>query len=290
MKSQKTAYSMTRILTLLLVLLIPVPGRCLDGGLAPGDKPPADVFSRLADAGQADDHEDAGHIIVFDRAVNRMKVSGVTYVDAYTVYKVLTSQGAKDLSVLRWNYDPQSSHVEVREVNIIRDGGKIPVDPALVHDLPAPQHAIYWNDRIKIMQLPRLEIGDGIEVTVFRKGFTYALLGGEGGTAGGGASDTAPDDEQYIPPMPGEYFDIVYFSEEVPVVEKRYTLDLPAEKRLHSQVYNGPLYASTTYSGERTVYEWWGLDLPARVHEPGQPDRSDFVPKVVMATAESWEA
>ncbi|MEJ2722080.1 MAG: transglutaminase family protein, partial [bacterium] len=67
-------------------------------------------------------------------------------------------------------------------------------------------------------------------------------------------------------------------------------LSLPSDKRLHSHVYNGPLYSSTTYTDDRTEYSWWGLDLPPRVHEPRQPDESDIVTKVVMATAKSWEA
>jgi len=269
----------------------------------PGDRPPPDVFSRIEEAGVAADHEGAEYVIVYDEAVNRVKPSGVTYVDSYVIHKILTPAGARNRSVLRWNYDPQSSYVEVREVNIIRDGKSMPVDVSRVRDLPAPQSWIYWKDRIKTLQLPRLRVNDGIEMKVFRKGFTYALLGddaGEGSLPGAGSGagaaagvDTtveAPDDERYIPPMPGEYFDIVIFPEPAPVIEKRYVLSLPAGKRLHSEVYNGPLYASTAYTEDRTEYAWWGLDLPPQPSEPRQPDRSDYLTKVVMATVESWEA
>ncbi len=267
--------------------------------LPPGDRPPPDVFSRIEEAGTSVDHEDAEYVIVYDEAVNRVKPSGVTYVDSYIIHKILTPAGVRNRSVLRWNYDPQSSYVEVREVNIVRDGKRIPVDVSQVRDLPAPQSWIYWKDRIKTLQLPRLAVNDGIEMRVFRKGFTYALLGSKRGAgmaaSSGGAASTdttvgAPDDERYIPPMPGEYFDIVIFPEAAPIIEKRYVLNLPAGKRLHSEVYNGPLYSSTTYTEGRTEYAWWGLDLPPRSREPRQPDQSDYLTKVVMATAESWEA
>jgi hypothetical protein len=256
-----------------------------ENSLPPGDSPPADLFSRVAGAGTAEDYPEADHIIVYDYARNFMKPSGVTYVDSEVIYKILTPAGCRNMSVLRWNYDPQSSYVEVREVDIIRGGKKIPVDVSKVRDLPAPQSAIYWKDRIKTLQLPRLEENDGIAVTVFRKGFTYALLG-----SGQDESAAAPDDDRYIPPMPGEYFDIVLFGDDAPIVEKKYVLSLPAGKRLHSEIYNGPLFAATTYSEDRTEYSWWGKDLPPVKHEPRQPDRSDFVAKAVMATAESWEA
>jgi len=251
-----------------------------DRQLPPGEKPPPDLFSRLEDAGTAAEHDGADYITVYDSAVNRVKPSGVTYVDNYIIYKILTPEGCRNRSVLRWHYEPQSSYVEIREVNIVRSGEKIPVDISGVEDLPAPQRMIYWRDRIKTLQLPRLQVNDGIEVKSFRKGYTYALL-----EAGG-----EPSDERYIPPMPGEYFDIVLFSGPAPILEKRYALILPPGKKLHSEIYNQPLYSSTSYEGDTTRYEWFGFDLPPRVHEPRQPGARDIYPKVVMATVQDWEA
>ncbi len=255
--------------------------------LPPGDRPPPTAFTRLADAGDAEAHPGAGLVVVFEEMVNRVQPSGVTEVDGYRLTKVLTPAGCRDNSVLTWRYDPQSSRVEVREVAVLRDGERLSVDVAAVHDLPAPQSAIYWSDRIQLLQLPRLRPGDGIEVRTWRKGFTYALLGGDGAAAGGAAAD---DDARFIPPMPGEYFDIVLFAEDAPIVEKRYVLSLPADKRLHAEVHNGALYSSVAYDAERTEYAWWGRDLPALVHETRQPAASDFAPKVVMATVADWES
>ncbi len=279
-------YFQRMLLASVLIILLPLIA-VAQNDLPPGEKPESDAFSRLDDAGCTKDHSSSDHVIVLSQAVNQVKPSGVTTVDGYDLLKILTDAGCRNQSVLNWHYDPQSSHVEVREVYILRDGERLPVDVALVHDLPAPQSAIYWRDRVKTLQLPRLEVGDGIEIITYRKGFTYALLAqGQGGSAG----STAPDDERYIPPMPGEYFDIVKFTDSAPVLEKRYVLRLPVEKRLHAEVYNGALFSRVTYGDDYTEYSWWGLDLPAQIHEPSQPDASDFAPKVVMATAESWEA
>ncbi len=286
-----------RILPLLLITLGTAAATAAPE-LPPGDKPAPTPLSRVADAGTSADHDGADAVVVLDKAVNKVKPSGVTYVNHYRLLKVLTEQGCRDQSVLSWHYDPQSSKVEVRKVTLIRDGKYIPVDISGIHDLPAPQSMIYWRDRVKTLQLPRLQVGDGIEVITFRKGFTYALLDRkQGGPAPGGGGpapeayeDTEEEDARYIPPMPGEYFDIVLFPEDLPVIEKRYELQLPSDKKLQSQIYNGALYASTGYSADRNTYTWWGLDLPALVHEPHQPDASDFAPKVVMTTVESWQA
>jgi len=251
----------------------------LEPSLPPGDKSPPTVFDRINSAGTSEDFEEIDHLVVYDLTINRMKESGVTEVDGYAIYKILSEKACKNMSVQTWGYDPQSSFVQIQEVNIIRDDKKIPVDVGLIKDLPAPQSAIYWNNRIKILQLPRLKVNDGIEITSFRKGFTYALL-----------TDDPPPDENYIPPMPGEYFDISLFESSVPIIEKKYVLTVPKTKRLHSKVFNGTLYSSTSYTPDSTVYSWWKIDVPARKSERYQPSGTDLMTKVVMSTAESWEA
>lgn len=265
-----------------------------ESALPPGDEPPPTPFSRLAAAGTAADHEGTDYLIAYQSTVNRVKPSGVALSDEYVLYKVLTPAGARQLSVQDWHYEPWSSHLEVRSAAIIRGDSIIPVEVSAVSDLPAPQYGIYWNAREQVLQLPRLQVNDGIEIRTFRKGYSYALLGED--DAGGARASSAqvqasePDDAKYIPPMPGEYFDIVIFEASVPIVEKRYELCLPASKRLHSRVYNGPLFASTSYDADTTRYSWWALDIKARPGEPRQASLSDYAAKVVMATVESWEA
>ncbi len=270
----------------------------------PGAPPPATAFTRLAGAGTAADHAGVDWLIVLDSSVNRITADGVAYVDLYQLTKILTEKGAGARSALEWGYDPRSSFVEITEVNLLRDGVRIPVSVANVKDLPAPQNAIYWSDRIKVLQLPRLRPGDGVEVLSMRKGYNYALLAGSEAGKGGAAADDAPapryadawnrirtgEDDRYIPPMAGEYFDIVLMQAEVPIVEKSYTLVLPAAKRLQSREYNGPIYTRTSYSPDSTTTTWWVEDMPARPVEPRQPAEPDLSPKVVMTTAPDWEA
>ncbi len=272
------------------------------------------VFTWLAKAGTTADHPGASYVLALDQSISRVTDTGVTYMDLYQVYKILTEDGARQKSALDWGYDPRSSFVEVAEVNVVRDGKRIPVAVSEVKDLPAPQAAIYWADRIKVLQLPRLRVGDGIEVIAMRKGYNYALLGasasgaaGAATAAGAGTPPASPaadpprvlgaiesiksaDHHRYIPPMRGEYFDIVLMQADVPIVEKRYTLVLPKSKRLISQEFNGPIYTSTAYSADSTEYTWWAKGVPALPHEPRQPDQPDVSPKVVMTTAADWEA
>lgn len=315
--------------------------------LPPGEKPPPSAVSRLREAGTAKERPDSDHLVAYQRTVNRLRPRGVTWTDGYVLYKILTAAGARELGVLRFDYEPLSSQVDVRSVTVLRDSLRIPVPLGSLLDLPQPQSMIYWGSRMKVLQLPRLEVNDGIEVVTFRKGFSYALLGkagspgaptgspgaptgapgttagspavasgagagtrgaatGPGAAAGAtapaspaGVSDTGvpepatPDttgDSRFVPPMEGEYFDIVRFQAVVPIIEMEYQLVLPAAKRLQSEVYNGPLYAATRYTADSTLYSWRGLDLPPLPQEVRQPDDTDICAKVVLATAESWEA
>jgi len=238
------------------------PGQEVNPELPPGDRPLPTPFSRLAEAGDAKEHEGFDHLIVLDETVNRVDERGVTGTESYVLYKVLTEAGCRTLSGPRWGYDPQSMALTVTAAAILRDGERIPVPVEQVIDLPAPQSMIYWRDRIQVLQLPRLEVGDGIEVRTARKGFTYALLGSAGA---GHAAAGGEDDDRFVPPMEGEYFDIVVFAADVPTVEKRYELHMPAGKRLHSEVYNGALYSATTYDGDGSVHSGWGFDLAAEL-------------------------
>lgn len=274
-----------KTLTCIMVLL--VTAACVTAqadkslSLPPGDSPPPTVFDRIKDAGDAKKFDSAAYVIVYDSTANRVNEQGVTYTNGYILYKLLTEEGCRNRSVLTWRYEPLSSYVDVREVNIIRGAEAIPVAIENVKDVPAPQWGIYWGDRLKVLQLPRLHVGDGIEIKVFRKGYSYALLD---------ASTAEPDDERYIPPMPGEYFDIVLFEATVPIVKKIYVLQMPSEKRLHSQIYNGPMYSRTAYSADTTTYAWWIEDVGAWDPQRYRPSSSDIVTKVVLATVESWEA
>ncbi|NIS17391.1 MAG: DUF3857 domain-containing protein, partial [Aliifodinibius sp.] len=154
------------LLAVMLLLFFPV---FLSGQeLPPGENPPPEVFERVKKAGDAEKYENAPYVIVMDSSVNRVNEMGISYIDNYMLYKALTDEGCKQLAVISRGYEPLSSIIEFREVNIIRDTQKIPVSVDLVKDLPAPQAGIYWGDRIRVIQLPRLEINDGIEIVTFR--------------------------------------------------------------------------------------------------------------------------
>jgi hypothetical protein len=218
-----------------------------------------------------------GYRVVYDSITARVEASGLSRVSFHQYYRILTHEGGRELSVITLDYDPLSAFVEFREAIIHRANGDIEeIDLRKVVDYPAPARAIYWGARQQMLPAGRLEPGDALEIKWFRKGFTYALL--------------QNDDERYIPPMRGHYYDIVEFWSRVPVDRKVYTLHLPADKNLQYRFYNGNPKVEQRRDGQQMIYRWELNDIKPFRSEPNMVALSDVAPKLVMSTSPDWEA
>ncbi|MBN1199530.1 MAG: DUF3857 and transglutaminase domain-containing protein [Bacteroidales bacterium] len=231
----------------------------------------------ISNAGTSTNYPRADLLVVFDSTITQVRETGLSYVWNHTLYKVLTTQGAKELSVLVFGYDPQSAYVEIQHLTIYRaDGQQEEVDVSGVMDYPAPARAIYWGAREKMIEVGRLEPGDAIDVVMFRKGFTYALL--------------FEDDDRYIPPMRGHFYDIVEFFGPNPVKEKVYQVSLPLTKTLQFEFYNGEVGISGWKEGDAFVYTFTKKELLPVEREPGMVALSDVAPKLLLSTSPDWYA
>ncbi len=256
-----------------------------------------DIRALVSKAGEAKDYPEAGFVAVFEKIDVTVEETGLAHYRRHTLTKILTGEGALSKSALRFDYDPASNFIAIESVRIFRKGGAVEaVDVALARDLFAPAQAIYWGARMKTLQIPRLAPGDAVEVKTYKKGFEIAYLGdGEGGSAAAPGAEgsvegeaAAGDDERYIPPMRGHFYDVVYFQETYPIKAKRYDLHLPKGKPVQFRVYNGSLYSAQSFDEKGTHYSWWIEDVPALAHEARSAEAPDVVPKLVLATLSSW--
>jgi len=232
----------------------------------------------IKSAGDASTFPKDNLLVIFDSTLTDVMESGLTYVTNHTLYKVLTPAGAKELGVLTFGYDPQSAFVEIRQATVYKASGQvITLNPNSVMDYPAPARAIYWGAREKMIDIGRLEAGDALEIVMFRKGFTYALL-------------QQDDDEKYIPPMRGQFYDIVEFFSENPVNLKVYRVMVPKEKKLQFEFYNGEAQVSGWLEGEKFVYTFSKTDMRPVKREPRMVALSDVAPKLLLSTSPDWYA
>ncbi len=274
---------------LLLLLFVGAPSPMGEAPLAEVASPPVeDLRALIAGAGDSDDHDGADLVVVIDRSRVEVEDSGLAHYRRRRVFKVLTEAGSTALRSLRFDYDPTSNVVTIETARVLPApvlGVEEPPAPVelgaeRVRDLPQPQHWIYWGPRMHVLSVPRLAVGDALEVETYTKGFIIAYLRGN-----------ADAEEKYIPPMRGHFYDVVLFGDAPwPTLERRYTVTLPANKPLQFEVYNGAVKSSLTFGEQTVAYSFWREKLAAHEPEGRAADASEYLPKVVMATAKDWQA
>ncbi|MFQ5590894.1 MAG: DUF3857 domain-containing protein [Phycisphaerae bacterium] len=245
------------------------------------------IKEMIASAGESKDYEDADVVDVLDEADVYVAKSGLATTESCRVVKILTDKGVKSNAVLTWEFDPDTYRVTVTGVRIHRKGGATEdVDLSALLTQPAPQHWIYWGNQQYVLSIPRVDIGDAVEIRTKKIGFNIAYLSASSGGAGaGGASEGDP----LVPPMPGHWYEVTLFQGDRPIIEKRYSVHMPKDMPVQYEVYNGELKSSMWFDGDYHVYTWSAKNVPAVKREPHMVALDDCVPKLVMATLASWK-
>jgi len=236
----------------------------------------------LKAAGTKDDHKGHDVVCVYDHTFVDVEKSGLGNTFQNRMVKILTEKGAAENSVLRFDYDPQSTLIRLKGLRVHRADGTVQdVDMADFVDCQQPQRSMFWAPRMKVFSVPRLEVGDGLEYTFYSKGFTVAYLDG--------ISPHDPREEDIIPPMEGIFYEVFVFEEDVPVKSKKYVVSLEAGTPLHFGIYNGECVSSSIFDKDRVSYAFEKKDLEAVKPEPRMHAREEVLTKVVLTTLESWE-
>ncbi|MCH8963704.1 MAG: DUF3857 domain-containing protein [Planctomycetes bacterium] len=249
---------------------------------------PEEIAGMIAAAGDAKDYSNAAVVYVLDEADVYVKKSGLATTESCQVFKILTDAGVRSNSVYRRQFDPATNNITVKSIRIHRQDGTIQdVDVSGMVTQPARQGIIFWGNQQYALSLPRLAIGDAVELRVSRTGYNVAYLASSDGT---GETVLSASGKPLRPPMPGHWYDTVQFQAGHPILKKRYSVHMPKDMPLQYEVYNGSLQSSLWFDRDHNVYTWTAEDLPAFKGEPHMVARSDCATKVVMATVGSWEA
>ncbi|MCR5191407.1 MAG: DUF3857 and transglutaminase domain-containing protein [Bacteroidales bacterium] len=219
--------------------------------------------------------------VLYDSTFVVMEESGLSHVTNHQRIRANDYSGCRELATLKVDYDPQSAYVEFRSVIVHRKKGGSEALPLKVYDYIAPARLIYWGASQKMVEIGHLDPGDEVEYTTYRKGFTYALL------------QDGSEDDRYIPPMRGHFYDIVPFWSSVPVDVKYYSVDVLTAKRLRFALYNGgdrTVKTDSVTRGDRTTYNFTARDIIPLKHEPHALADNDMQPKLLLSTAQNWEA
>lgn len=228
-----------------------------------------------------DKYPDSDLVVVLDETKVDVEESGLSHVYKRQIVKLLTEDGCLKYSTFRLDYDPASSYAEIKSIKVFREGKEEEIPLNSVLDLPQPQSMIYWGPRMKLASIPNLNPEDVIEINTYSKGFVIAYLLENGLTSN--------DEERYIPPMRGHFYDVVLFQSDYPIVKKTYTVSLPKDKLLNAKVFNGEISFETKYDKEKVYYSFVKENVPPIKREPRMVEDTDAMPKVVLATVEDWK-
>lgn len=229
-------------------------------------------------AGNAEDFPKSNVVVIYDSTQVQMQPTGLSHYQMHKLVKILNYEGAKENHVVKIGYDPLSAYVEIQKVVVYKANGETKTIDNPVLDYAAPARAIYWGAREKMVEVGRLEPGDALEIVSFKKGYTYALLQGAG------------DDDKYIPPMRGHFYDIVPFWSDEPILEKVYILKTPADKKLQYEVFYGELTSQLRFIDDQIVYTFSKKNIQPAERESGMVSKNNVNTKLLMSTSPDWYA
>lgn len=238
----------------------------------------ASPFARYEDMLKADKYANFSSVTLLDSTNVSVQPTGQGAFSVVKAIKVQDMKGVMLNRVLKYDYDPLTAAAKFKQVRIYHeDGTYTEVDVNKTCDYAAPARMIYWGARQIMLQLDNLIPGDIIYYEIDKKGFTYALLG---------AGDE--DDSRFIPPMRGQFYDIVPFWVSEPTIRKVYRVGMPMEKELQFQFYQGECSSSMRYEDGRKVYTFAINDVMPFDKEPNMVDLFDAAPKLMMSTTPDW--
>ena len=219
--------------------------------------------------------------VLFDSTSVVMEESGLSHVTNHQRIRVNDRTGCSQMSALKVDYDPLSAYVEFLQVLVHHADGQSEDVLLRVYDYVAPARMIYWGASQKMVEIGHLEPGDEVEYVTYKKGYTYALLG-DG------------EDDKYIPPMRGHFYDIVPFWAEQPVNQKVYRVSVLTEKNLRFELYNcdgnNPVKIDTVVNGDRTIYTFTKNNITPLKREPRALANNDIQCKLLLSTSPNWQA
>ncbi len=240
----------------------------------------------LNKVGDQHDYPGAEYLVLYDSTHVEMQETGLSFYNTHQLFKVLTPAGGRQLHTIRYGYDPMSAYAEIKKVIVYKkDGQELRFDLENEKNYLSPGGTILWGASEKLMDLGRLEPGDGVEVFLFKKGYTYALLQDNN-------DQQENNDDKYIPPMRGHFYDIIPFWVNQPTLIKYYQVDMPKSKNAQYKLYNGEGILKSKEAGSNGLHSWsfWANDLRPFKSEPNMVSVSDVAPKVLISTAPDWFA
>lgn len=212
--------------------------------------------------------------VILDSSYVTVRPSGASTVSFYKKQEINSFSGAHAVRTAKFPYDPLTAEVRFRYAKVTHSDGSVDlVDQGSVYDYPAPAHLIYWGAREVMIDFGALVPGDVVEYLVEKEGFSYALLA----------------HDRFEPPMKGQFYDVVPFWVDYPTERKVYCVEVPSDKELQFQFYQGDCNASMRFVEGGKLYKFAVEDAVPFRREPNMVDLHDAAPKLLLSSTPEWK-
>ncbi len=234
------------------------------------DRAPDGIMQALADAGTRRDWPNAHTVSIYDTDSTFFLPDGNQISSSYSLTKLLTMKSTKDYGTIPIGYDTQQMTIDILYIRVIYpDSSVVTVSDSSISDETMEGFSgmdIYWSNlRQKVIHMPELEVGCGIEVAI-RIETTQPMIEGQMDYSHG-------------------------FQGDDPVIHSEGKLVVPISEEMNWKVFNDPdgkvNFSESTFKDSLRIYHWAGDDFPVLVSEPAMPSASEFLTKV-LASNTTW--
>lgn len=240
----------------------------------------------------------SGSVMLLDSTYVMVRPTGSATFNITRKLKIQDNGAALKSHCLVYDYDPLTALAHFKYVKVLHSDGSVTnVDTSTSKDYAAPARSIFWGARQVMIEVGHLQKGDVLTYEIEKKGFTYALLDNDGFSAsasqmpmGGGAFQSQADDERFVPPLRGQFYDIVPFWVDQPTRRKVYSLSLPDTCKLQYKLYqyDGKYEEKKEVKDGRQYLTIVLKDQVPFTKEPNMLDLYDVAPKLMLSTTKDW--
>ncbi|MGC9314814.1 MAG: DUF3857 domain-containing transglutaminase family protein, partial [bacterium] len=237
----------------------------------PVEKASPQIMELLESAGTRSDWPNAHTVTVYQSDSSFYYPDGNQISGSYSLIKLLTMKATKDYTTIPIGYDTQQMTIDIIYVRVIYpDSTVVTVRDEDITDETLEGYAemdIYWSNlRQKVIRLPELEVGCGLE-------FAIKI--------------------ETVQPMLDDMMDYrATFQSTEPVLHSEAILVVPSTEEIQWKVFNDPenrvSFREEIVEDSLHVFHWEGENFPMAITEDGMPSLGQFLTKV-LASNITWE-
>lgn len=211
--------------------------------------------------------------VLLDQQVTRVHENGLSEVFAQRLVEILDERGAQEYAEHDIRFTPETQSVEVKAAKVYRSSGEV-MEAAAIDEsnVSEPWYGLYYDVHAQSIRFTGLRPGDVVYVE-----YVLADVGRKN--------------------LLSDYFgDVHFLQEEIPRLDSRYTLVLPADLLAKKPLYFNPpqkdgpaIVRSERRAGPDQIIEFRAENVPRLNAEAGMPGFAEIAPYIHVSTYRTWE-